>query len=160
MTEELVTFETAKLAREKGFDEICRNMWMENDGATAEVSAPDDALMVQSFRNLLEQYKDNISALLKKLPSKTSHPLHNSTLPPLLYTRPTQDLLERWLREVWRISIGYDFAVSEMMQGTVMEWTYKLTVGLGGVLRAAPVFYGTHELAREAALLHALNLLP
>lgn len=160
MTEELVTFETAKLARGKGFDENCRNMWMEQDGATAEVSAPDDALMVQSFRNPLDRYKDNIGSLLKKLPSTTAHPLHNSTLPPLLYTRPTQDLLERWLRDRHNVHVQcevgegrWHFTISDANNG-VIYYDSALRFNEDGL------YFDSFELAREAALLHALKLIP
>lgn len=106
MTEELVTFETAKLAREKGFDAVCRNLWMKTDAAPQEINAPKDEEMIGSFVALYQKYANDITGFMDKVSKMGKrHPLHNSGLPPVMFCRPTQDLLERWLREVKKMDI-------------------------------------------------------
>jgi len=80
-------------------------------------------------------------------------PCKNSNLPPEIIARPTQDLLERWLREMHKMVIG----ISQDHVGA--KWK--------AFFRDAPLTYSNidgeydiFELAREAALNHALNLLP
>lgn len=100
MTEELVTLETAMLAKEKGFDED-------------------------------------------------------------LIARPTQDLLERWLREVHHLWLEIDtFIIGDNWKtGFIFHRVQRINSNLedGPEIRDS---YETYELAREAALQHALKLLP
>ena len=65
MTEELVTLETAKLLREKGFNEYCKDIIKEDD----------NRIMQSVFRT-------------------------NKNLPKLCYSRPTQSVAQKWLREI------------------------------------------------------------
>lgn len=111
MTEELVTLETAMLAKEKGFDEPCRH-----------------------------GYDDDHSISCKC---------------------PTQDLLERWLRE----RHGYrPVAMWFRGEDASVRWGYEISIinQIEHLHYTAPEDDGfaTHELAREAALQHALKLLP
>jgi len=113
MTEELITYPTAILARKKGFDEPCRQGWeyYEFNGkiyGPKEISAegnnyaPPNEMYYEYARNLDEPTRNALGLAEKvfKLPS-----FKNLLLPPWLYARPTQDLLERWLREVHGIDI-------------------------------------------------------
>lgn len=65
MTEELVTLETAKLLKEKGFNEYCKDIIKEDD----------NRIMQSVFRT-------------------------NKNLPKLCYSRPTQSVAQKWLREI------------------------------------------------------------
>lgn len=164
MTEELVTFETAKLAKEKGFDEECRNMWMYTDETPVEVNAPKDEVLIESFTAMfLNHMKDPVRLLEIITKAPKIRPLRNSTLPPPMYCRPTQDLLERWLRDKHSIML---FAPEPVyLYGILAGWTAAAIHRL-----KLPIDYTypdqdtkqteTYELAREAALLHALKLLP
>lgn len=146
MTEELVTRETAQLAKVKGFDEVCSNVWHYwgekwHEGRDIFAHAPDKPLPLQ----IRSMYDD----LMQYAPTK------NSTLPPHIIARPTQDLLERWLREVHRIVVtikyyvgpGYYYADLGILSRALQD------NGVPG----AP--FDTYELALEAALQYALNLI-
>ena len=63
MTEELVTLETAKLLRKKGFNEYCKDVIDENN-------------------------------IIKETLYRT-----NDELPKQCYSRPTQSIAQKWLRE-------------------------------------------------------------
>ena len=82
--EQYVSFETAKLAKEKGFDEEFENMHVWNN------------------------FKGEILEDVSGYNMKNSHLCKNS------YSAPTQSLLARWLREVHNMcvevySTGYGF---------------------------------------------------
>lgn len=70
MEDKLVEFETAKLAKEVGFDELC-STWFDKNGRSEEYT-------------VLGKNSQGMIAF---------------------YTRPTQSLLQRWLREVHNIII-------------------------------------------------------
>lgn len=161
MTEELVAFPTAKLAREKGFQEHCRHgyewyVYAGKEYGPAELDMPEIP-SISSYPPQ-ERYHPNNSDLMKTMAGRTMKwPFFkNSDLPPYLYARPTQDLLERWLREKHRsfIELGIDFG------GWVLRSFTMLEEGTMYGYREVRTRTYQYELAREAALLHALNLLP
>lgn len=77
MQEELITFETAKLAKEKGFD------------VTVPQGYNSEELDYQRFG----------------LPKGIQFGICTNTLP-TSFTAPSQSLLQRWLREVYNIHIA------------------------------------------------------
>lgn len=68
LKEKLISFETAKLAKEKKFDILCEHSFSEHNSAIQENNQ-------NGFRNWNKEYKNS-------------------------YSRPTQSLLQKWLREV------------------------------------------------------------
>lgn len=160
MTEQLCDFPTCKLAREKGFDAGCRHAWewYEYGGQVYGPTAIAwDRLRIHVFSPQERAYMDDqkylqLTAMRNQIPSLFS----NRFLPPWLFARPTQDLLERWLREVHRIVITIRYFVGP---GYYYADLGILTKALGqdGVPGAPFV---TFELAREAAINYALTLLP
>lgn len=75
MKEQLITFETAKLAKEKGFDEPCKWHYTQNNS-----SKPAQLFAVEYEPECLNTWNGRYSA-------------------------PTQSLLQKWLREVHGIPI-------------------------------------------------------
>jgi len=126
MTEQLVTFETAILAKQKGFDELCRNAFVDTEAGRLHP--------LLDLRPISNSICDNAAVV----------------------TLPTQDLLERWLREVHGLRMVIEFYNNMQFGALVSEndhhsYSYA-NINIKG--------FDTHELAREAALQHALNLLP
>ena len=128
MTEELVTLETAKLLKEKGFNEYCKDIIKEDN----------NRIMQSVFRT-------------------------NKNLPKLCYSRPTQSVAQKWLREIrgvyvyvepvigkrWTLSFC-DFNVpteeSDWMENEINKGNgYKV--------------YATYEEALEAGLQETLKLI-
>lgn len=89
ITEDYVSFETAKLLKRKGFDEICRAFWKVWNGETNLCHCNSSHTFEYCHNSMLEQYNDaeetNIAA-------------------------PTLQMAMKWLREVYSIhcDIGYD----------------------------------------------------
>lgn len=149
MTEELVTYPTAKLAREKGFDEVCRATFeaYEHNGEMVVSESPD-------IPTLLADLSEDLRAMLVKRPGLWDGvPIHNSTLKPWLTARPSQDLLERWLREKHDTDI------------TIKMWRrkgrkYQAVIKKHGKYETAGRLFNTFEPAREGALMHGLKMIP
>lgn len=124
MTEELVTLETAKLLKEKGFNEYCKDIIKEDN----------NRIMQSVFRT-------------------------NKNLPKLCYSRPTQSIAQKWLRDIQNIHIciyncacGYGYEISKADNGThIVSSAYKGTND-GGKL-------DTYEEALEAGIQEALKLI-
>lgn len=88
MKDELVGFDVAKLAKEKGFDWECD--WVYTD----ETGYQDKLTKLRYFDGDGAGYTTN-STLTDNITSETSW----------LFTAPTQSLLQRWLREVHNIHL-------------------------------------------------------
>lgn len=124
MTEELVTLETAKLLKEKGFNEYCKDIIKEDN----------NRIMQSVFRT-------------------------NKNLPKLCYSRPTQSIAQKWLRDIQNIHIciyncacGYGYEISKADNGThIASSVYKGTNDGGE--------WDTYEEALEAGLQEALKLI-
>lgn len=90
MEEELITFKTAKLLKEKGFNEYCKDIIREDNGR----------MMQSVFRT-------------------------NKDLPKGAYSRPTQSIAAKWLRETKNLHIsiirnacGYGYDICKADNGT------------------------------------------
>jgi len=142
MKDELVTFETAKLAKEKGFDiEVYFTWLIHHTGETLW----DDFEECQ-FGKIEE--KDN----------------HNSYL--YRYSAPTQSLLQRWLREECGIDVNI-FTMGIFMDKTVQPHSnFKLVKGfkkyhysINADTGKSPFGFDSHEGALEEGLITALKLI-
>lgn len=124
MTEELVTLETAKQLRKKGFNEYCKDIIREDNGR----------MMQSVFRT-------------------------NKDLPKGAYSRPTQSIAAKWLREVknlhieiYRNACGYGYIIVKANNGTWMEDDGSKGPNDGGN-------WDTYEEALEAGIFEALKLI-
>lgn len=165
MTEQLVTFETAKLAKEKGFDAKCRDAfeWYVFENKTfgpTELKLESSAMHCYSPGDRHEMPVETLKrlAFVEKF---MRDQYFNSSLPPWLYARPTQDLLEGWLRKAHNQGIivhptiygGYTYKLLFMRDRVRNEFGVNSVIDDQGP-------YKTHEIAREQALVYALKLLP
>ena len=147
MKEELISFETAKLAKEEGFDEMCSYLF--NDFG----------------RELPKQDRE----------TKNTSPNISGIA---LVSRPTQSLLQRWLREVHNIEIEvrydndmdgmyWEYIISGLPDTEMITKVNNKEMGQDGDLylqkqsldRSEVVYNNTYEEALEAGLNEALNLI-
>lgn len=138
--EEICTYEVCKLAKEKGFNEECRDFYCD-DKLQKRITRTSCNRQVTSFdycsNSMLEDYDSpkeyyNIAA-------------------------PTQSLLQRWLREEKGIHISVEY---EWVEG-VDDWTFwsyiKKINNVKVVNDAIKSGFNTYELALEDALKYALE---
>lgn len=135
MKEQLVSFETAKLAKEKGFNESCIHGYLNKDGSLMN---DDDHFDFDSC------YEDR--SVMKHLLFKNSEVVNDYSI-----TAPTQSFLQKWLREVHNIVVTVNLGLSS--EG------YYYKVRCNGSLFVGEHFNDTYEEALEAGLIEALNLI-
>ena len=132
MTDELIKFKTAVLAKEKGFDEQTRNAFDEN-GEEIFCDPCSDSVKLVGLGNRQGHKWWNSKEIGK-------------------YSRPTQSLLQRWLREVHKIHI----TITSISQDS---WQYHITKVGDSLGKLYNEDYDDYEEALEDALVHALNLI-
>ena len=125
MTEELVTLETAKMLKEKGFNEYCKDIIREDNGR----------MMQSVFRT-------------------------NKDLPKGAYSRPTQSIAAKWLRETKNLHIsiirnacGYGYDICKADNGT------HITDGIFKGPNDGGQWDTTYEEALEVGIQEALKLI-
>lgn len=127
MEEKLISLETAKLAKEKGFDE--------------EVSYAYNVARWRKDNDLIDLTSDN--------PWKYNSDPDN-TDEDYLISAPTQSLLQKWLREIFNIHINITFGQEKRYMFSIVDIeNCELILEKG--------FYSNYEEALEDALLEALN---
>jgi hypothetical protein len=137
MEEQLVSFETAKLAKEKGFNIECKYRYFKVDKhSTFSKFHPIDSYITSTLT-----YEEDTSGCLPS--SKTGE-------------APTQSLLQKWLREVYNTHLmvepfyneqkvlvyGFDLITERIEEETIVEKGFK-----------------TYEEALEVGLQEALKLI-
>ena len=130
-----VSLEVAKLLKEAGFDWECSCYYSVNT-----LHEPNNG-----FIHIYKQYK----ALFYD---------HNRTKMPV-YSAPTLDVAQRWLREVKDIDV-YIFPTTNTKRGCVYEWGIK-TFGRALWVEGQPYTnqYETYEEAQEAGIKKALEII-
>ena len=130
-----VSLEVAKLLKEAGFDWECSCYYSVNT-----LHEPNNG-----FIHIYKQYK----ALFYD---------HNRTKMPV-YSAPTLDVAQRWLREVKDIDV-YIFPTTNNIRGCVYEWGIK-TFGRALWVEGQPYTnqYETYEEAQEAGIKKALEII-
>lgn len=123
MTEEIVTLETAKLLRKKGFSEYCKDVIDDNN-------------------------------IIRETLYRT-----NDELPKQCYSRPTQSIAQKWIRETKNLHIciynnasGYGYEISKADNGTYISNDLSDGPNDGGQ-------WDTYEEALEAGIFEALKLI-
>ena len=131
MQEELVSFKVAKLAKDKGFDWLVTNMF--KIGAIS--------------KGVIEE--DNLYDNVNKLKSSA------------VWSRPTQSLLQRWLREVHNIHFITKPYIESLGKKEITGY-YIPTICTSSLDEYIEFDdnYSTYEEALDEGLFQALNLLP
>lgn len=132
MKDELITFETAKLAKEKGFNEKCKFRFFEGKGELEEQVTSDR----KSFR-----------VMEVSLTHFREMEIH--------YTlRPTQSLLSRWLREVHKIHISPMFIGPD-----TNKYQYRIDIENSGNTGEYSKWFTNFEECFEDGLMFGLKLI-
>lgn len=135
MKEELISFETAKLAKEKGFNEECYHVYNIFDNG-----------------NILDSAYDMTGYLLF---SEEDLKYANDNGYNCIYA-PTQSLLQKWLREVHKIHISVEMGLLYSV-----DVVYEVIVKREANVEVEFINdeYKTYEEALEVGLQEALNLI-
>ena len=141
METELITFETAVLAKEKGFD------WKVYDDLYNKVIYWNGEEIPHSLYDCLYE-EEKINDSLFKYEIQSGY-IPNEYLSKLIM-RPTQSLFQRWLREVHNIHIW-------IIPNTL--WDYGYYYFKDGGYTLSKMGFKSYELALETALQEGLKLI-
>lgn len=123
MEDQLISFETAKLARDKGWDIVTDKAFNPNTGKAIKGNV--------------------IFHLLQAEPDLSKHTF-----------RPTQSLLQKWLREVHKIHVNPEYAAPD-----TNRYNYRIDAYSCQFFGESSERFDTYEEALEAGLQHALKLI-
>jgi len=102
ISEQKISFKTAKLAKEVGFDVPC-NVVFDLDDDNKEINFYEQAC-TEFIDDCSTGYRDKALSYFKEYYLRTDD---NGDI--YYVTRPTQSLLQRWLREKWGIHIKVEY---------------------------------------------------
>jgi hypothetical protein len=159
MKDELIKFETAKLAKEKGFDVPC-NHYIYTSKALKIVNKNREGLTGDK-----NTFKENHTFSQKDRLHKGRMVSRNSHLTTI--STPTQSLLQKWLREEHDIHVEIEL----IDNSRTFQWEYAIVTSRNrdyndlDCMDSAKRHYNscnfkTYELALEFGLFNALKLLP
>lgn len=153
MKEQLISFDTAKLAKEKGFDISTIDLWYFKPKYSKKPDLHKGQTTHMRFKcasksfmgSNTSDYEISRITIEDLLQSPSKYPAEK-----YLYLAPTQSLLQKWLREKHNIHINPRCQSGKYLYTYVKE-TKKSFIWGGS--------YNTYEEALEAGLLEALKLI-
>lgn len=135
MEEQLISFETAKLAKEKGFNIRCKDAYCDfEEQILYDYHHGDEELIEKRYNILVSSDYDC---------GKTIN-----------YYVPTQSLLQKWLREKYKIDVFVDYAYMQ-------PFRYSAMLHNNGELNSLDGFtiFNSYEEAFEEGLFEAIKLI-
>ena len=135
ITEDYVSFETAKLLKEKGFDEKCRTFWKKWDGEIMLCPCCSGHVFEFCCNSMLEEYNDDSE---------------------LNVAAPTLQMAMKWLREVHNIFIAINM-IPDTIQKPYFFKPYVDKKIYNFPLDYSVEFYTTYEEACEAAIKYCIE---
>lgn len=154
MQEQIVGFEVAKLAKDKGFKERCLNFYFEDGELRENILNTTNGYYGEEvtfeYEDLIENWNDGY---LTKKDGNRCFGCSKSKGYLETYSAPTQALLQKWLREKHNVHI----AIKTGYDGTFIITIYNMNKPQ----KANQNFYeySAYEEALEAGLLKALKLI-
>lgn len=135
MTDQLISFETAKLAKEKEFKEECTHYYVNK----TEILKPF-------------MFDDNPKVIS----------IQDGTNNGLLTIAPTQSLLQKWLREEHKIFIEVGLNFNDKLNVAIYDRRHKTVIETirHKIFLDASNNFNTYEEALEVGLQKALKLIP
>lgn len=136
ITEDYISFETAKVLKDKGFDEDCRAFYKEWDGEITLCPCTPSHLFEYCHNSMLEQYNDDEE---------------------LNIAAPTIQMVMKWLRQTYKLQvIIYPFDCEDGI-----FWAYKIFSIEQECLEVnrsdTRVGYNSYEQSYEAAIKYCLK---
>lgn len=164
MENQLISFKTAVLAKEKGFDKLTHSYYFE-DGEFREFAlAGTNGYYGEEYKIELEEFYENWNSswLIKKNNDRCFGCIKSKDYFET-FSAPTQSLLQKWLREIHNlnivisdthhgIEIRYNFSVKELGLADSNPAKRYIVLGAFGVFK-------NYEDCLEKALQEALKLI-
>lgn len=149
MEEQVIKFDTAKLAKEKGFDCPTQLYYNSTRGRTPT-------------QTLGERYKNKLPGNIYYISGKRNHNViyDGQGDDDVYYSAPTQCLLQKWLREVHTIDMMIEPGINRHVEYNYIPVIITLAPNkLSLVSTTIEGYYPTYEEALEIGLQKALKLI-
>jgi len=151
----IITFETARLTKEKGFKSPTLHYYFEDEvlveNALKDIVGMDYGAEYEvEFSKLLENWNDNY---VTKKDGSRCFGCSKSNVYFETYSAPTQSQLQKWLREVHNIELYVQIEAIGQLYQYVLKWYNNVNLEQYGFASAS------YEASFEAGLLAALNLI-
>lgn len=139
ISEDYVSFETAKLLKEKGFDEKCQKVYMYNGQLLwAQIFMEGESFVNNKCINLVANYNNWIT----------------HTQGEYAYLCPTLQMAMKWLRKEHNIFISIVFCTYPSLNK--VTWTPEINT-FDSVFPESAIEYDSYEEATEAAIKYCLE---
>ncbi len=136
MKENIVSFQVAKLAKEKGFEIETLYFYTKPNSKMFGLDEQGRSYSIKNISKKLYKCGEDAALSIKNV-----------------YLAPTQALLQKWLREVHNIHIDIPY------MDEVLKYGYKITTILNNTESEEVFKFNTYEEALEIGLFEALNLI-
>jgi hypothetical protein len=133
ITEDYVSFEIAKLLKEKGFDETCRAFWKVWDKHTTLCDCSPSHMFEYCHNSMLEQYNDDDEELN--------------------IAAPTLQMAMKWLRKKYNLHITLPYYIEGFYGFEICDIKKSIVVGYN----TEDIKYAEPEEACEAAIKYCLE---
>ena len=156
MKEQLISFETAKLAKEKGFDILCFNYYFEDGEFKENILTGQNGYYGDDYEVEFEEFLENWND--KTLTNKNGGRCFGCSKNKgylETFSAPTQSLLQKWLREKYRIDVFVN-PFKDHQADVNDEIVYKYCIWNNSI---GAEFNQTYEKALEKGLQEALKLI-
>ena len=130
ITEDYVSFEIARLLKEKGFDGECRAFWKDWKGEIRLCSCNRADMFDYCHNSMLERYND----------AKETN-----------IATPTLQMAMKWLREVYNLYIEMKISKNTFL------WGFRVSLSNGSTSYSHANVFSNYEQACEAAIKYCLE---
>lgn len=150
MKEQLISFDTAKLAKEKGFDISCQ-YYYDNDGNLPDRWESSGSSTDTDVPIYLEEFEENYNS--------------NNWVGNIKCSAPTQSLLQKWLREVHELQVQCFPLTGGKWEGIIFYLnkpfnSYSFQAKMSHIWETDQYEWDSHEETLERGLYEALKLIP
>ena len=147
ITEDYVSFETAKLLKEKGFDGPCHMVWYKTANSKQIVSAP------QFVEGEIVTTRDSVDAAARDMiyPYSFENGVEG-------FLAPTLQMAMKWLREEKDVQIEIAIVGTDTWESPT-KWMYGFRCQTKDVIDRRNADFSSYEEACEAAIKYCLEKL-
>lgn len=162
MKEQIVSFETAKLAKEKGFNIQCINYYFEDGEFRENTLTGTNGYYGDEYLFTFDEFLENWNnKWLTKKNGDRCFGCNKTEGYFETYSAPSQSLLQKWLREKHNLYVIVD-TIHTLIGTEVIrvEWKWSITSDKDDDIKCIWNGKETYEQALEAGLQEALKLIP
>lgn len=160
MKEQLISFETAKLTKEKGFNLLTHSYYFEDSEFREHSLKGTNGYYGEEYEFDLSEFNENWND--KWLTKKTGNKCFGCSKQQgylETFSAPTQSLLQRWLREIHNIHLNVEYYPDRETKNYCITGDYKTLNQWTWIDHENDIDFDTYEEALELGLSKGLKLI-